>query len=382
MLANGERPSREQLREAAQHAGMREGQRANPQVQKWLTERMLREMNLTPEQLRDAIEVVDGGAIGLLAELRDAAIVMDDGAAIIRQRAVFERLGVQRDRLIDLVLLERRRRLADLRFARGRLLGVRRRHYEQRCCEHDGGRRRGAGSSSGLSRQAVHVLGPVAAALGGGILYAPPDATPPALVRELRQSAITHASGTPSLWRKLLLALSPDHPITSLKNITLGGEAVDQVTLDRLNHLLAHVCVDEAIAGPDSFGRGEAPLIAAADQERVLGGRLEATVDDDQPLVLAEPDAGHAGGLGVGVRTLPAQVSSTTLASGRALGRNCGAGHGYDEMVTPPVSSVHEGDAARGRHLHCGVFAQRGIGQIADRFVLTRRTPASRTPNQ
>ena len=58
MLANGERPSREQLREAAQHAGMREGQRANPQVQKWLTERMLREMNLTPEQLRDAIEAL------------------------------------------------------------------------------------------------------------------------------------------------------------------------------------------------------------------------------------------------------------------------------------------------------------------------------------
>lgn len=75
----------------------------------------------------------------------------------------------------------------------------------------------------------------LAAALGGGILYAPPDATPPALVRELRQSAITHASGTPSLWRKLLLALSPDHPITSLKNITLGGEAVDQATLDRLS---------------------------------------------------------------------------------------------------------------------------------------------------
>jgi hypothetical protein len=58
MLANGERPSRERLREAAQHAGMREGQRANPQVQKWLTERMLREMNLTPEQLRDAIEAL------------------------------------------------------------------------------------------------------------------------------------------------------------------------------------------------------------------------------------------------------------------------------------------------------------------------------------
>ncbi len=75
----------------------------------------------------------------------------------------------------------------------------------------------------------------LAAALGGGILYAPPDTSPPALVSELRRRAITHASGTPSLWRKLLLALSPDAPIDTLKNITLGGEAVDQATLDRLS---------------------------------------------------------------------------------------------------------------------------------------------------
>ncbi|MBL8213768.1 MAG: AMP-binding protein, partial [Bryobacterales bacterium] len=75
----------------------------------------------------------------------------------------------------------------------------------------------------------------LAAVLGGGELYAPPDTTPPALVNELRRHAITHASGTPSLWRKLLLALNPENPIPSLKNITLGGEAVDQATLDRLS---------------------------------------------------------------------------------------------------------------------------------------------------
>lgn len=58
MLANVEKPSRDQMRQAAERAGMREGQRANPQVQKWLTERMFREMGLTPEQLRDALEAL------------------------------------------------------------------------------------------------------------------------------------------------------------------------------------------------------------------------------------------------------------------------------------------------------------------------------------
>lgn len=76
----------------------------------------------------------------------------------------------------------------------------------------------------------------LAAVLGGGELYAPPDSSPPALVRELRSREITHVSGTPSLWRKLLLAIAPENPVPSLKNITLGGEAVDQATLDRLSH--------------------------------------------------------------------------------------------------------------------------------------------------
>lgn len=58
MLANGEKPTQEQLSRSAERAGMREGQRANPQVQRWLTERMLRDMNLTSEQLRDALEAL------------------------------------------------------------------------------------------------------------------------------------------------------------------------------------------------------------------------------------------------------------------------------------------------------------------------------------
>ena len=60
-LANGERPSKEQLDQAAKQAGVSSqmrNARMNQQTQQWLTERMLREMGLTPEQLREAIEAL------------------------------------------------------------------------------------------------------------------------------------------------------------------------------------------------------------------------------------------------------------------------------------------------------------------------------------
>ncbi len=61
MLANGEQPSKEQLDQYARQAGVSSQMRSyrmNPQTQRWLTERMLREMGLTPEQIKDAIEAL------------------------------------------------------------------------------------------------------------------------------------------------------------------------------------------------------------------------------------------------------------------------------------------------------------------------------------
>ncbi len=54
MLANGQKPSKEQLEQYAKQAGINAmgRMRQNQQVQEWLTERMLREMGLTPEQLQ------------------------------------------------------------------------------------------------------------------------------------------------------------------------------------------------------------------------------------------------------------------------------------------------------------------------------------------
>lgn len=67
---------------------------------------------------------------------------------------------------------------------------------------------------------------------------------------------------------------------------------------DRFDIFLVEMLVDQEVAGLDELGGHEAPLVAAADHERVLGRCLNPAVDDDEALVLAEADAGHAGGDG------------------------------------------------------------------------------------
>jgi acyl-CoA synthetase (AMP-forming)/AMP-acid ligase II len=66
-----------------------------------------------------------------------------------------------------------------------------------------------------------------------GTLIAPADRGLASLISAARTHEATHVSGTPTFWRALLLALGPDG-LPSLRQITLGGEAVDQAILDRL----------------------------------------------------------------------------------------------------------------------------------------------------
>ena len=58
------------------------------------------------------------------------------------------------------------------------------------------------------------------------------DRRPATLAVAAETFGATHISGTPTFWRSFLLAASPG--FSSLRQITLGGEAVDQPTLDRL----------------------------------------------------------------------------------------------------------------------------------------------------
>ena len=57
--------------------------------------------------------------------------------------------------------------------------------------------------------------------------------SPADLFAAAERFGVTHISGTPTFWRSFLLAAPAGVPLP-LRQITLGGEAVDQTTLDRL----------------------------------------------------------------------------------------------------------------------------------------------------
>jgi len=54
------------------------------------------------------------------------------------------------------------------------------------------------------------------------------------LVMRALATEVTHLSGTPTFWRSLLLSQSANGKRLPLRQITIGGEAVDQSTLDAL----------------------------------------------------------------------------------------------------------------------------------------------------
>jgi acyl-CoA synthetase (AMP-forming)/AMP-acid ligase II len=72
------------------------------------------------------------------------------------------------------------------------------------------------------------------ALIGGGVLLTPDTHAPLAeQIATLKAQGCTHLSATPTLWRRLLMA--PGFSDLALKQITLGGEIVDQQVLDTLN---------------------------------------------------------------------------------------------------------------------------------------------------
>jgi acyl-CoA synthetase (AMP-forming)/AMP-acid ligase II len=80
-------------------------------------------------------------------------------------------------------------------------------------------------------------------------LTVPADRTPLALVEAAQRGGVTAISATPTFWRILLLQSSPeDLRQLSLRQITLGGEAVDQAVLDRLQTLFPHAVVTHIYA--------------------------------------------------------------------------------------------------------------------------------------
>jgi len=63
----------------------------------------------------------------------------------------------------------------------------------------------------------------------------PESRNPAAMGALARAQKVTHISGTPTFWRSLLIAVGAEG-LPALRQITIGGEAVDQTTLDRVAH--------------------------------------------------------------------------------------------------------------------------------------------------
>lgn len=72
------------------------------------------------------------------------------------------------------------------------------------------------------------------AASCGSELIALSDSSVPVLAKEALERKPTHISGTPTFWRSFLVWLGSRAQEIPLQQITSGGEAVDQATLDRL----------------------------------------------------------------------------------------------------------------------------------------------------
>lgn len=70
------------------------------------------------------------------------------------------------------------------------------------------------------------------AVMSRGVIVAPEERTPQGFLAAARDHEVSQISATPTFWRAFLMAAPPG--TLALKQITLGGEAVDQATLDRL----------------------------------------------------------------------------------------------------------------------------------------------------
>jgi acyl-coenzyme A synthetase/AMP-(fatty) acid ligase len=74
------------------------------------------------------------------------------------------------------------------------------------------------------------------AALSAGAVVIPEDRSPLGFFTAAKDANATHISGTPTFWRSFLMIAGPDS-LPNLRQITLGGEMVDQATLDRLKRV-------------------------------------------------------------------------------------------------------------------------------------------------
>jgi acyl-coenzyme A synthetase/AMP-(fatty) acid ligase len=96
----------------------------------------------------------------------------------------------------------------------------------------------------------------------GGTVVQSANPSPGALFATAERCDVTHISGTPTFWRSLLL-VAPVGSLSQLRQITVGGEAIDQPTLDRLaqrfpNRRLTHIYASSEVGALFSVHDGRA----------------------------------------------------------------------------------------------------------------------------
>jgi acyl-CoA synthetase (AMP-forming)/AMP-acid ligase II len=132
------------------------------------------------------------------------------------------------------------------------------------------------------------------ALLNRGTLVIPPvDATPEEVAHLMASSQTEYVSATPSYWRRLLLLVPPgDWNNIPLKQITLGGEVVDQSILDQLattfpTARIAHIYATTEVGRCFSVTDGLAGFPTSFLSQSSADG-IQLKVDDSQLWVRSE----------------------------------------------------------------------------------------------
>lgn len=143
----------------------------------------------------------------------------------------------------------------------------------------------------------------VAQALGsGGAIAVPTDTSPGSVVALLARRQVDFASGTPSFWRMLIRnASSEDLRKVSLRQITLGGEVVDQAVLDELKACFPRAQITQVYASTEmgacfSVQDGFEGFPATFVEEGLPSSRLRVSPEGELLIQSTRSMVGYLGG--------------------------------------------------------------------------------------
>jgi acyl-CoA synthetase (AMP-forming)/AMP-acid ligase II len=127
----------------------------------------------------------------------------------------------------------------------------------------------------------LHVLA------AGATLVAPAPRRPREGLEAMRRFGVTHASATPTYWRFLLAELrADDGPVPSLRQVTLGGEAVPAPVLDQLRSTFPDARISQIYAasefGSSSSMRDGRPGLSTEVMERGEEADVDMRVVDGE----------------------------------------------------------------------------------------------------